>query len=262
MTAWTPLATTRIGGIEIVTASRRALAETLLADLGLARDGRQGARLVFDANGQALSLAVRDSAYARALAAADVIHADGGFLVTLSRWLGGARIAERSATTDMIHDLAAACASRGLSFYLLGATEAVNARCAERLGQLYPGLRIAGRRNGYFADDELDAVVAEINAASPDVVWLGLGKPREQIVATSIGPRLAATWLVTCGGCFDFLAGNARRAPGWMQQANLEWLYRLWCDPRRLFWRYATTNPHALWLVARATVATSVMPKR
>jgi N-acetylglucosaminyldiphosphoundecaprenol N-acetyl-beta-D-mannosaminyltransferase len=251
MPAWTLLATTRIGGLDIVTASRRELAETLLADRRLVRDDHRGARLVFDANGQALSLAARDPAYADALTAADVIHADGGFLVTLSRWIGTARIAERSATTDMIHDLAAACAATGLSFYLFGSSEAVNARCAERLVELYPGLRIAGRHHGYFAEDELDAIVADINAVKPDVVWIALGKPREQLLATRIGPKLFAAWLVSCGGCFDFVVGKSTRAPLWMQRTNLEWLHRLCQDPKRLFWRYASTNPHALWVVLR-----------
>src|SRR4051812_27535822 len=121
MSGWTPLETTRLGGLDIVTASRRSPAETLVADCPLAPEGQHGARLVFDANGQALSLDVRDPAYADAVAKADVIHADGGFLVTLSRWIAAAPIAERSATTDMIHDLSAACAAKGLAFYLLGA---------------------------------------------------------------------------------------------------------------------------------------------
>lgn len=249
---WTPLATTALGGLAIVTASRAQLVDALTADQGLAASagGRRRPRLVFDANGHALSLRARDPAYRAALDRADVVHADGGFLVTLSRWLGGAPIAERSATTDMIHDVAAAAARHGVSFYLLGGTEAANAECAMRLGARYPGLRIAGRRHGYFRDAELDGVIDDLCAATPDVIWVGLGKPREQAVALAIAERVAATWIVTCGGCFDFVAGGNARAPMWMQMANLEWLHRLSSDPRRLFWRYAVTSPHALWLVA------------
>ena len=239
--------TVRLGGVEIATSSRAALVEQFLADC---RTGVARPQLVFDANGQALSLAARDPTYRQALERADIVHADGGFLVTLSRW-AGQPIAERSATTDMIHDLAQACSREGLSFFLLGGTPDVSRRCAERLRDIYPELQIGGRRHGYFADDELDEIVATIDEARPDVVWVGLGKPREQMVALQLRDRIGATWIGTCGGCFDFVAGDASRAPRWMQQANLEWLYRLVRDPRRLFWRYFTSNPHALWLVVR-----------
>ncbi len=73
--------------------------------------------------------------------------------------------------------------------------------------------------------------------------------------ACAIAHRLKAGWLVTCGGCFNFAAGDYARAPGWMQGAGLEWLYRLAREPRRLFWRYAVSNPRALYLMLSRTVA-------
>ena len=209
-------------------------------------------RLVFDANGQAISMAARDGRYRAALDRADLIHADGGFIVTASRWLAGARIAERSATTDLIHDFAEAVAANGLSFYLFGGTEEVNARCADGLRALYPGLRIAGRRNGYFDMRQTDEIIAEINKASPNLLWIGLGKPQEQLFAAENAQRIRAGWAITCGGCFDFIAGNYRRAPMWMQRANLEWLFRAFTE-RRLFWRYLVTSPHAIWLTLTRT---------
>ena len=249
--AWTPLPDTRLGGWRIVTASRAKLVAALLADHSLVRGlGRpRGPRLVFDANGHALALAASDPVYRAAIAKADLVHADGGFLVSLSRVIGPRAIEERSATTDLIHDIAGAAARAGLSFYLLGGTEAVNAECAHALETAYPGLRVAGRRNGYFVPGEAEAIVRDIEAAGADVVWVGLGKPAEQIFAAAHGASLSATWLVTCGGCFNFITGAYRRAPEWMQRANLEWLHRMLCDPRRLAWRYLVTSPRALWLV-------------
>jgi len=237
----------RIAGIPIVTASRPVLAEAMVRDCRNRRDGGRPL-LVFDANGHALSLRETDLTYRQALADADIVHADGGFLVTLSRWFTRHPIAERSCTTDLIHDLARKAAAHGLSFYLLGGSEKVNAECARRLVLLYPGLRIAGRRDGYFAVDEEPAVVAGINAARPDIVWIGLGKPREQVFAAHWRDHLQAGWLVTCGGCFNYIAGDYRRAPLWMRQANLEWLHRMITRPRHLLWRYLVTTPHALWL--------------
>lgn len=190
-------------------------------------------------------MAASEPAYRHAMDRADLIHADGGFIVLMSRWLSGSRIKERSATTDLIHDFAEAAEREGLSFYLLGGTEEVNRQCAEALGRLYPGLRIAGRRNGYFDDDE--AVLADIDLADPDILWVGLGKPKEQLFAARHRARLNARWIVTCGGCFNYITGHYRRAPRWMQKLNLEWLYRAFTD-RALFRRYATTSPHAIWL--------------
>ena len=239
----------RIAGIKVATASRAELMQAMTADCqARSHAGRPAPPLlVFDANGHGISLAARDSRYRAALDGADIVHADGGFIVTASRWLAGAKIAERSATTDLFHDFAAAAEAAGLSFYLLGATEEVNAGCEQRLQELYPRLRIAGRRNGYFNRAQADEVIEAINRASPDLLWIGLGKPLEQLFATDNASRLRAGWAITCGGCFDYVAGNYRRAPIWMQRLNLEWLFRAFTEPR-LFWRYFLTSPHALWL--------------
>ena len=239
----------RIAGVKVATASRVELSEAMVADCNAwAKVGKRvRPRLVFDANGHGISLAARDIRYRSALEHADIIHADGGFIVTASRWLAGEKIAERSATTDLIHDFAAAAALNDLSFYLLGGTEEVNSGCARRLQELYPGLRIAGRRNGYFGVGQLGDVIEVINEAAPDLLWIGLGKPREQVIVAENADRICAGWAITCGGCFDYIAGNYSRAPMWMRRLNLEWLYRAFTE-KRLFWRYLVTSPHAIWL--------------
>lgn len=237
-----------IGGVRAATLSRAELAELIIGDCMEHASGTgEPPRLLFDINGQAVSLAARNADYRRALDAADVVHADGGWIVLASRHLAGAAIPERSATTDLIHDLAAAGLERGLSHYLLGSTESVNAACAERLQQLYPGIRIVGRHDGYFRRDEERALLTEIDKAAPDLLWVGLGKPREQLFALRHRDKLSAKWLITCGGCFNFIAGDYRRAPRWMQYNHLEWLFRAGTTPR-LIGRYATTSPHAIWL--------------
>ena len=238
-----------IGGVKVATASRAELTAAIVADCFERPSGDRHSppRLMFSANGHSLSLSGRDAEYRRALGQADIVHADGGFLVPLSRIVAGAPIAERSATTDLIHDVAAAGLKDGLSHYLLGATEEVNARCAERLRELYPGLVIAGRRHGYFTPGEEARVVDEINSANADVLWIGLGKPLEQFFAVRNRERLRTCWAISCGGCFNYITGHYRRAPRWMQDHGLEWLFRAVTTPR-LLRRYATTSPHALWL--------------
>ena len=247
---WISLPHMAIGGVRVAAASRRQLTEAMVADCLAARQ-RPGAavpRLLFDSNGHGISLAATDREFRAALDAADIIHADGGFVVLASKYLAHAPIVQRSATTDLIHDFAGAAEEMDLSFYLLGGTEEVNATCAERLRQLYPRLRISGRHHGYFGVEEDEDVIENINRAKPDVLWIGLGKPREQIFSARYRDRIESGWIVTCGGCFNYVTGHYRRAPQWMQRLNLEWLHRAATQPRNLLWRYLTTSPHAILL--------------
>jgi exopolysaccharide biosynthesis WecB/TagA/CpsF family protein len=238
-----------VGGVKAVTASRKELTRLIVSDC--IKDRRSApvnrTRLMFDVNGHAISLAARDADFEAALKTADVVHADGEWVVIASRFLSGAAISERSGTTDLIHDVIRAGLTDRLSHYLLGGSEEVNAACAERLQQIHPGIVIAGRRNGYFPMEEEHRVIAEMNAAKPDIVWIGLGKPREQLFAVSNREQIRASWTITCGGCFNFITGHYHRAPRWMQRLALEWLFRVVTTPK-LFWRYATTSPHAIWL--------------
>jgi N-acetylglucosaminyldiphosphoundecaprenol N-acetyl-beta-D-mannosaminyltransferase len=212
-------------------------------------------RTVFDANGHGVSLRATDPGFASALENADVVHADGGFLVPASRWLAGKPISERSATTDLIHDFVPAAIEHNLSYYLLGGTEDVNSACARELHRRYPDLKIVGRHHGFFDPGESSerVVVEEINAAKPDIVWVGLGKPREQQFGIRWAGAIRAGWLVSCGGCFNYIVGEYGRAPLWMQNSGLEWVYRMATSPRQLLWRYLSTTPHALWLTVMKT---------
>ncbi|MEJ1993421.1 MAG: WecB/TagA/CpsF family glycosyltransferase [Maritimibacter sp.] len=207
--------------------------------------------MVFDLNGHGLAMYHSDASFRNLMDQADVIHADGGFLISASKKLSAKQIAERSATTDMIHDLAAACSKAGLSFYLLGATASVNEGCVAELRRIYPDLEIAGARDGFFSQAEQDEVLEEIAATKPDIVWVGMGKPREQAFAIAAREKLQAGWIITCGGCFNYITGAYPRAPQWMQDNNLEWVHRLVTNPRALFWRYLWTTPYALWLTLR-----------
>lgn len=243
-----PFREVMIGGIRIACLTRAGAARLMVEQCLEARKMGGGPRIVFTANGNSISRAAREPAYKKLLECADMIRADGQPVVIASKFTRSP-IPERSATTDFVHDAAGAAQVRGLRFYLLGSTEDINRRAAEALQRRYPGLVIAGRRHGYFGEHEEATIVAEINRSKADVVWLGLGIPKEQIFAVRNKSRIKAGWLITCGGCLNFLAGDYKRAPQWMQSAGLEWLHRLASDPRRLFWRYAVTNPHAIYLM-------------
>ena len=140
-----------------------------------------------------------------------------------------------------------------MRFFLLGATEEVIEIAARILRETYPRLQTVGRRHGYFSQSEEDEICDEINLTQPDVIWVGLSVPLEYEFAVRNRNRLRAGWLVSCGGCFNFVAGDYARAPQWMQAAALEWLHRLIREPKRLWWRYAVTNPLAIFLLLTRT---------
>jgi N-acetylglucosaminyldiphosphoundecaprenol N-acetyl-beta-D-mannosaminyltransferase len=241
-----------VGGLVTACLTREGLARVMLQDCMDARAQARAPKLVFASNGHAIALAAQDESFRRTFEQADIIHADGQAAVFASR-MTRTPIPERSATTDFIHDAARIGALHGLRFFLLGATEEANAQAARILEEKYPGLKIVGRRHGYFGADEEEDICDEINLTQPDVIWVGLSVPLEYEFAVRNKSRLKAGWLVTCGGCYNFITGAYARAPRWMQVAGLEWLFRLIREPKRLFWRYAVTNPLAIFLLLTRT---------
>lgn len=244
-----------IGGQRIAVASRLELTTAMVSDC-LTRRRRADNRnpvFVYDTNGHALSLRARDPAYRDALDRGDIVHADGQFLIPASHLLAGKRIPERSPVTDLIHDFSAAADSNGLRFYFLGGSEGLLSRFIAVMHDRYPGLEIVGSHHGYFRQEEEPAVIADINRSNADVVWVGLGKPKEVLFCDRYRNAIRAGWVVTAGGCYNYVTGDYKRAPKWMQRAGLEWLYRMASNPRQLFWRYIVTTPHAIFLVLTRT---------
>jgi N-acetylglucosaminyldiphosphoundecaprenol N-acetyl-beta-D-mannosaminyltransferase len=238
-------ARTVVGGIAVDVCTESELVSTLVE--GCSREHTEKpAKLVFDLNGQGLALCAFNSHYRRDLLQADIVHADGQPIVAISKYVCGVPIPERTATTDLIHALGKKSAAVGLRLYFLGASPETIVHAAARFRALYPDAHLVGFRDGYFEDNMLNSVVNDINACRPDIVFVGMGKPVEQRLAVKIQEQLNAAWIITAGGCFDFLANTRKRAPKWMQAYGFEWLYRLAQEPQRLFWRYAWTNAVSL----------------
>jgi exopolysaccharide biosynthesis WecB/TagA/CpsF family protein len=235
---------------------RRATAELTL-DLAMAMRGRPRRPLLFTTlNGQVAALCGADRSIRALFEQADLISADGMSAVFASRLVCPVALPERVATTDAFHDAARLAVDTGATFFFFGASEAVNKAAVERVQRQYPRLRIVGRRDGYFSREDEPAIIDMLNQAAPDVLWLGLGVPRQQAFALANRDRLTGIGVIkTCGGLFDFLAGLRPRAPRWMQKSGLEWAYRAALEPRRLGWRYLTTNPRALYLLLRRSGA-------
>lgn len=243
--------TATIGGLPITVIDRPTAADLMV---WAARERRRGVRPLYftSANGEVIARAARDAALSGLFRCADQIVADGQPLVLASRWLCRHALPERVATTDLFHDVARRAEETGTTFYLFGATEEENARAAAAVQAAYPRLAVVGRSHGYLAGAELLAKLDEIDGLAPDILWLGLGVPREQEFVRTFGERLSHVGIIkTSGGLFNHLSGRNPRAPAWMQNASLEWLWRALVEPRRLFWRYLSTNPQAIYCILR-----------
>lgn len=243
--------TVRVGGMPVSVLDRRGAAE-LMVRAAMTRK-RGGRPLYFTSvNGEAIARASRDPKLTALFLAADQILADGQSLVIASRLLCRMALPERVATTDLVHAAARLAELNGASFYLFGSEEEENERAAAALRGAYPGLRIVGRCHGFLKGKALLAKLEEINDLAPDIVWLGLGVPVEQQFVLDHSHLLPNVGVVkTAGGLFNHISGRNPRAPLWMQRAGFEWLWRTMMEPRRLFWRYLTTNPVALYALVR-----------
>jgi N-acetylglucosaminyldiphosphoundecaprenol N-acetyl-beta-D-mannosaminyltransferase len=202
------------------------------------------------ANGEVLARCSTEPMTERLFRGADLINADGQPLVTVSRFKSKTPLPERVATTDLFDVVARKATAAGLSFYMFGADEAENAIAVANVRERHPDLKIVGHSHGYLRGEALRAKVDEINTLAPDCLWIALGVPYEQAFVEQYSPYLSNVGVIkTSGGLFNFLSGTRARAPRWMQAVGLEWAWRIWLEPRRLFWRYFTTNPRALYLL-------------
>jgi len=182
---------------------------------------------------------------------AGMVTPDGVPLVWVSR-LQGARQVRRVYGPDLLLAVSEASARRGYRHYFYGGAEGVAERLAENLCARYPGLQVAGLECPPFrplTPPEDAAAVERINAAQPDIVWVGLGAPKQERWMAEHYGRLEAPVIVSVGAAFDFHAGIKKQAPHWMQRIGMEWLHRLASEPRRLWKRYLINNPWFVWLV-------------
>ncbi len=205
--------------------------------------------------------AARRSRELRAIiAASDLVVADGAPLVWASR-VAGTPLPARVAGSDLVWSLSEAAATRGLRIALLGGTPDGAARPTERAADLlearYPGLKVVGAwcpPMGFDRDDsQWRALVERVVAADPDLVYVGLGFPKQEHVMVRLRAVAPGAWFLGCGASIDFIAGYRRRAPKWMQRTGTEWLFRMLSEPRRLVRRYLKDDvPEALRLLAEA----------
>ena len=191
----------------------------------------------------------RNPALRQAVGDCDMVLADGQSIVWASRLLGSP-LPERVAGIDLFMELLAVAERRSYRVYFLGARPETLGRMLEEVSRRFPGLTIAGARDGYYPADEEEKVAADIRQSDADLLFLGMSSPRKEVFLSRWGESSRAKVVHGVGGSFDILAGLTRRAPSWYQRHGLEWLYRAQQEPVRLGRRYLTTNVAFMLLVA------------
>jgi N-acetylglucosaminyldiphosphoundecaprenol N-acetyl-beta-D-mannosaminyltransferase len=199
---------------------------------------------VMYANVHVLNTANDEPALARALRAADIVYCDGEG-VRLAARLNGDALPERMTGADLIWEVAARLAEVRARVYWLGGAEEVGERALAILAERYPDLVTVGAHHGFFAKQGPDtkAVIEAINAAHPDIVFVGMGTPVQELWVERYRSSLEANVVWSIGATADFIAGVQPRGHDLLTQHGFEWLARLWSDPRRLFGRYVLGNP-------------------
>lgn len=217
------------------------------------RVGTRSGGYICQANAHVLVTSRHDLELRRALEEAWTVHPDGSPVAWLARRLG-APSASRIAGADLMTRVFELGEALGLRHYLFGSTRIVIDRLEIALASAHKRARIVGALSppfGSLFDEQALQAVEAIRNAEPDIVWCGLGAPKQELWMNRYASLLAPAVLVGVGAAFDFHAGTKRRAPEWMQRNGLEWAHRLWSEPSRLASRYVRTNSE---FIVRAAV--------
>lgn len=198
------------------------------------------------------------------LAAGSLVVADGMPLLWAARAAGQA-LPERVTGSSLLFSLSAAAAADGRSVFLFGGAEGVPEKAAEALRARFPDLRVAGTESPPFGFDQtpegIRQAVATVTAAAPDLVFVGLGFPRQEKLIGQLRQAWPSAWYLACGGGIPMAAGITRRASPRVQRLGLEWAHRLAIEPRRLARRYLRDDlPFAIGLLARAAMRRFARP--
>lgn len=164
---------------------------------------------------------------------ADLLLPDGTGMVLAASTLYGVRI-ERIPGVDFFYDLCRLARDQGRGIFIYGAREEVNQKAVDKLIELYPGIRIAGRSNGYVMPDQMDGLIDQINASGAEILFIALGSPKQEKWYESYKDTLQHVKVCQgIGGTLDTIAGTVKRAPDFWCRHSLEWFYRLIAEPKR-----------------------------
>ena len=195
----------------------------------------------FAVNTDCYNIATKDSEYQKILLNPNhEIYVDGAGII-LGQKITNSNISEqRIATTDLFIELLKK--SNGNTFYLLGGTPGTAEKVINNMQYKYPNTKFIGSHHGYFDKNQSDEIIEDINTCKPDILFVGFGCPHQEKWVFKNFDKINAVNFITCGGLFDYYSENVKRAPKWMQKIGLEWLFRFFQEPKRLFRRYFFGN--------------------
>lgn len=188
---------------------------------------------VVTANAEIIMMCQQDADYKRIVSQeAQLVLPDGAGAVWAGRHLGY-KVPERVAGFDLYCNLLEQAAEKGYKAYFFGGSPGIAEAAKAKSEELYPGVQVVGCRNGYFQEEESQGIIDEINASGADMLFAALGAPKQEKWLVRYRDQLKPKVLMGIGGSFDVFAGKMERAPKWMQDASLEWLFRLYKQPSR-----------------------------
>jgi N-acetylglucosaminyldiphosphoundecaprenol N-acetyl-beta-D-mannosaminyltransferase len=226
-----------------------SMEDTLEKVEGFIQSGKPHQHVVV--NVDKLVKASRDESLRRVINECALVNADGMPVVWASRLLG-MPLKERVAGIDLFEALMRRAADKGWRVFLLGAREEVVLAVRDAYLRKYPQLQIAGWRNGYWSGEHEEAeVVEQIRASRADLLFVAISSPKKEVFLGLHQAAMRIPFAMGVGGTFDVAMGRIRRAPRWMQQSGLEWLFRFMQEPRRLFRRYFIDDMAFIWLLIK-----------
>ena len=187
---------------------------------------------IFTADASGIMRAQEEPELLEIVRRADLVTPDGAGVLLATR-MKGMRLPERVSGVDLVDRISEMAARKGYRIYLLGASAMVVQSAAGVLASRYPGLIIAGIHDGYFTPEAEPRVVRDIAVARPDVLFVALGIPKQEQFIRRHFTALGVPVMIGVGGSYDVISGQLKRAPAWMQQSGLEWLYRFLQQPSR-----------------------------
>ena len=218
-----------------------SMEEALRLISGVIRDNSK--ECVSFINADCLNISSKDEEYRSILSSQSLVLPDGAG-ISLACRLIGERLQANLNGTDLLPELCEVSRVEDYSIFLLGAAPGVAARMSENLSNTYPGLNIVGEQHGYFDHaEESAAVIEKINAVNPNIVLVAFGAPVQEKWIHKHHTQIDSNILIGVGGLFDFYSGDKKRAPLWMRKSGIEWMYRLYLEPGRLWRRYIIGNP-------------------
>lgn len=214
-------------------------------------------KVFFYLNSYSYYLINKNELFRKAFNCADYIIPDGTSIVWGMKQLNKKRIEKVTFNHSFFEYLINYFIDRKLNIYLLGSIPATVKKAAENLSKKYPGIQIAGFKDGFFTIDEIPEILKHINNANPDILLVGMGMPKSEIFIIDNLDNIKSKCIFTVGNIFDIIAGERKIAPDFLVNSGFEWLYRLLQEPQRLISRYIKANGYFVCKMIRIKLTNS-----